>query len=931
MTWTVVYEDVGGAQSVPYNWKNGHEYKIIAAEKPDQTELSCTSVYTIAESMLVTDAGYMRRTNDGVVLLANSPKSIQAISQRGGQNKIIQILERPLPYQLTVPVPDNDEQEGFHRIFQGDAQNINIDWEYDCEYIVFVRRFETVGSYNNRSFCIPVPVFLPAELMQIPAGAPIAIHGHILWGDFFTFNRVANNPSQVSGRTISMTNAASTTRILAIYKRRIKITDVADGLPNRWRRFYHEPNGMGVSGKWKYARPFPWPDNKDFIVIHTDDKGTPELTSANFYNDSALFIDKEAQLVSVQGWNRVISQESANNVPIAVTIPSFDNRGYKCAYCWISKGSTLYSGYERLEGSPNPPTPPVPSKPPCEECLLPGNIWYQDVLVPVQFISPPDWDSRVYTYEWGGDIGNGQLYLQEVLEDGRVARLRFVIELAIADDQSSRTFNIECLVKDVIYSSLGIEDTATANITFMLPCVVQFNNPDILVEDITVVEQDVDHTIQQRIFLSEPYIGPTPLCVDWATRDGTAVSDLSVRALARDDLNLPFITVIENNAGDRRMYLDGAFPKYYNGYYNAIVAVPKYMNTLIFTKNIINWLSGAKTGGAVLLMGDFGTGGLYDVKDPSGYTSFRAYFQDAATQTGRTLTTLYGSECTATQAFFDGFDCVIYISSLYTDIQVNSPALIAALKASHFAGQGVGLITDHGEDWNPTGKGYYKGANEFLFDFYQIKFRASIERQDMILTVEDAIAANGNHPLWTGMTGQINSGESEAYVDAIDQEPDYISASGQVCFNSGDFEKFVPITILGETLVEGDEYFEVVISNNTQGTIVKSVGQITITDDDASECGVSTLSGGEGITETIHNLGMTAGTVAIAYDMDAQPDMMEVFYNGSLVATTGGFVSNTGVLTFSYAGPPGPTTCMVRMTGSGVGTSWEYTVGCPTP
>ncbi|MBL7429527.1 hypothetical protein, partial [Escherichia coli] len=89
-----------------------------------------------------------------------------------------------------------------------------------------------------------------------------------------------------------------------------------------------------------------------------------------------------------------------------------------------------------------------------------------------------DWQNRPYEYEWGGDLGNGQIELVETLEGGRIAKIRLAKELQMADADGEITFNITCLVSDVQYSTIGITDTAEAQITFELPCVFEGNDPD---------------------------------------------------------------------------------------------------------------------------------------------------------------------------------------------------------------------------------------------------------------------------------------------------------------------------------------------------------------------------------------------------------------------------------------------------------------------
>lgn len=85
---------------------------------------------------------------------------------------------------------------------------------------------------------------------------------------------------------------------------------------------------------------------------------------------------------------------------------------------------------------------------------------------------------------------------------------------------------------------------------------------------------------------------------------------------------------------------------------------------------------------------------------------------------------------------------------------------------------------------------------------------------------------------------------------------------------------------------------------------------------------------GEGVFEYYHQMGKTAGQVVIDYQMWSQPDKLEVFQSGKLIATTGGYVSNEGTLKFNYSND-GSEMVMVRITARDPGTSWAYQIGCP--
>jgi hypothetical protein len=63
-------------------------------------------------------------------------------------------------------------------------------------------------------------------------------------------------------------------------------------------------------------------------------------------------------------------------------------------------------------------------------------------------------------------------------------------------------------------------------------------------------------------------------------------------------------------------------------------------------------------------------------------------------------------------------------------------------------------------------------------------------------------------------------------------ESDYIQSSGNITIAEGSQYGFIPITVVGDTLPENDEAFNVEISSITEGTITDDTGSVTIIDDD---------------------------------------------------------------------------------------------------
>ncbi|QKE11219.1 putative tail fiber protein [Pseudomonas phage PaBG] len=100
-------------------------------------------------------------------------------------------------------------------------------------------------------------------------------------------------------------------------------------------------------------------------------------------------------------------------------------------------------------------------------------------------------------------------------------------------------------------------------------------------------------------------------------------------------------------------------------------------------------------------------------------------------------------------------------------------------------------------------------------------------------------------------------------------------------------------------------------------------------EDNPRECSDTSAvkSGGAGVTDTFIDMGSTAGKVGIRYQMWQIPDKLDVYQEGTLVATTGGPVTGDHWLYFDYD-PSRGQKIQVRVTGSGA-TSWSFLHTCP--
>lgn len=83
---------------------------------------------------------------------------------------------------------------------------------------------------------------------------------------------------------------------------------------------------------------------------------------------------------------------------------------------------------------------------------------------------------------------------------------------------------------------------------------------------------------------------------------------------------------------------------------------------------------------------------------------------------------------------------------------------------------------------------------------------------------------------------------------------------------------------------------------------------------------------------TTYLMGSTPGRVFVTYDMFGIPDRLDIFYGNEIVATTGGFVSDTdgSPLSFDYVPVGDDFTVLAVVTPSdSEGSAWDVFVGCP--
>jgi hypothetical protein len=132
---------------------------------------------------------------------------------------------------------------------------------------------------------------------------------------------------------------------------------------------------------------------------------------------------------------------------------------------------------------------------------------------------------------------------------------------------------------------------------------------------------------------------------------------------------------------------------------------------------------------------------------------------------------------------------------------------------------------------------------------------------------------------------------------------DYVATSSKLTFAPGETEKTVAVAVLGDSRIELDETFGLVLSNPRGATIAKATGTATIRNDDFSPPSpvlVTVL--GSSVIEGDGDPGpasFAAFTVKLSRAADSAVTVAYQTYDGSATAIDNDYVATTGNLTFA--------------------------------
>lgn len=259
------------------------------------------------------------------------------------------------------------------------------------------------------------------------------------------------------------------------------------------------------------------------------------------------------------------------------------------------------------------------------------------------------------------------------------------------------------------------------------------------------------------------------------TTDGTPPS--ISKYIAYDTLTPPnpFIAVTEDGRG--RVVYDGGFPKFYNS--NKPIQNPTFADLPGGGKyfyNAIRWISNQEKVAAgnskVLVLCDAIATENYSIKSVAG-TGFADTLQRMFSALGVAYVLKdrddYGGVLKPTLAELEQYACVVVFSTMYTSGQFISPTAVNDLVTYRENGNGIFLITDHGDNLESIQAaqgphtGFFRTAN-FICTNFGAYFNGNFNRTPV--NVGFLRRTYGDHPLYNGLldTEDVYAGGSESKV-----------------------------------------------------------------------------------------------------------------------------------------------------------------------
>lgn len=428
---------------------------------------------------------------------------------------------------------------------------------------------------------------------------------------------------------------------------------------------------------------------------------------------------------------------------------------------------------------------------------------------------------------WPYCVNGEALDFIQLKENGRIARMRYTKVLDGMDNRHVFTLDAWTKLTDLRFKKINMSDVDKWPLSIELPCVLADDIPRISINDIEVEEGDSGHTPATFTVTLETPLRGRPLIVPWRVIDGTATS------VPGDTSKFPKGLMVDVDGNWASVYLrydnvrivaDGGFPKFYN---NSMVAGSWQRQ---YMKNVLDFMQRGRGKRKVLFLGDQPDGAANYATLGSDPTDFGIAVPSAIQAAGYTVESATWQQFKSgkpTVADFLAYDSIVFICSTTSQASAINSTYTNTLETAIRQGVGLFAITDH----DVFTKSFVPLMARFAIRIYN-----DPSEQSIVNFAE--CRANLEHPeLLAGIDvpNYTSPGSISAFIydPAVASPPDIAPPfTGELIFESNESSKSITINVIGETLVENDEFFYVELYDPTRGELVKARGRCVITNDD---------------------------------------------------------------------------------------------------
>ena len=544
--WNEIYRHSGSKRTwFGHDWQPNREYMVhvVEARKDDEVGHGVIKIPNIDIGQPTTGTIGWRATGLDHVMAATVTqygyKKLEIARTSSSACYILSIRERELsPDPNNWTLDPNDDTYEFQEWNTTQGRTLTLNFETGYEYLFVVRNDDS----SSEKWYSAVPFLNHADPYRFSS----KIHSRMVfysgmpgWDNWFRLSGTGTN-------TTTKFKGPGKHYMYRIYRRRIE-EDPNKGFYNTFTTV--SKFSAMVKRKINISKAI-MPPEEEYMFATTDHHGDDELC----IQGQALFDMDLLQYSDSQGKDRGFAVVGGRDHWFSIyglITSSFWTLDFK-----DGDGIQIYQRpkmYEYVEPDPDPEPEPEPEPEPdplvpCEDrCLALGETFSAEARVEVNFIDPPDWELRKYSYAWKST--DRSLKLKGTEADGRIGIFQLRHTMGEDDDRALKEYDISVTVSDNDYREAGVQDTDTATLTFELPCLVINNATEFSIDDVSVPEctgSMQDTTARFTVSTNEAVVGDSRT-VDWSISSGTADA-------GADYVNASGTLTFEN--GDTSKYID---------------------------------------------------------------------------------------------------------------------------------------------------------------------------------------------------------------------------------------------------------------------------------------------------------------------------------------------------------------------------------------